>query len=221
MKRQRIDGETTRQNLLEAACRIFSVKGYWKTTHADICRQAGVSTASVNYHFGSKEALYVESWRHSFKLSIEKHPPDGGIPEDAPPETRLRGQITALTRRVMDPDSHDFDIVVKEMANPTGLLSEAINASIGPLRKKIENVVAELLGNHASEKRIRLCRMSIIAQCLGPLLKNRYGDGDSILPDHRDPKELIKDTDALADHITRFSLAGIREQITHGKNQIS
>lgn len=209
MRKQRIDGETTRRNLLEAAGRIFSVKGYWKTTNADICRQAGVNAASVNYHFGSKEVLYVESWRYSFKKSIERHPPDGGVSRNAPPEQKLRGQITAMIRRVMDPDSYDLDIVVKEMANPTGLLSEVMQASIGPLREEVEGVVREILGNAAFERQITFCRMSIIGQCLGPLLKNRYRKGGSTLEESQDVQMLMEDTDAFADHITRFSLAGI------------
>ena len=65
-KRQRKDAKETRRRLLAAAAEVFAEKGFWEATHAEICRKAKANTAAVNYHFGTKECLYVEAWRHSF-----------------------------------------------------------------------------------------------------------------------------------------------------------
>jgi len=48
VKRQRIDGQETRQALLAAAGEVFAKKGYWEATNADICQRAGVNTALIN-----------------------------------------------------------------------------------------------------------------------------------------------------------------------------
>lgn len=47
----------TKQKILDAAERLFAMDGYHATSLRSITTAAGVNLASVNYHFGSKEAL--------------------------------------------------------------------------------------------------------------------------------------------------------------------
>ena len=47
----------TRERILDVAERLFADRGYPATPLRDITSEAGVNVASVNYHFGSKEAL--------------------------------------------------------------------------------------------------------------------------------------------------------------------
>jgi len=88
--------------LLAVAAEIFAEKGFRDATIAEICRQAGTGIAAINYHFGSKEALYREAWRYLFDESLKAYPPAGDAPETAPPEERLRAQVTTLLRRMTD-----------------------------------------------------------------------------------------------------------------------
>ena len=210
MRKQRIDGQETRRNLLEAACKIFARKGFRDATIAEICRMAGANAAAANYHFGSKEGLYVESWQFAFAQSSRAYPPDGGVAPDAPAEERLRGRILAIVKRIIDPKSHDLDIVHKEMANPTGLLTHVIREAKRPLFLGLAAIVRELLGTKANEEQVHLCLMSIHAQCFGPLMHERHvkmGSGNG-LPPALD--SIPWDVEMLTEHITRFSLAGIR-----------
>lgn len=211
MRKQRSDGYETRQHLLTAASEVFGTKGFWEATVAEICKKAKANTAAANYHFGGKEALYVESWRHAFEKSLKTYPPEGGVPGDAPVEERLQGRILAIMRRIVDPESHDFDIVHKEMANPTGLLAGVIQESVEPILKGFTYIIRELLGEEATEEQVQLCQMSIKAQCFGPLLwerRRKLGPSAQHLPG---PEPIPEEVETLADHVTRFSLAGIRE----------
>lgn len=209
MRKQRSDGQETRQNLLEAAGKIFANKGFRETTIVEICKQAGANTAAVSYHFGSKEALYVESWRYAFTRSLSIYPPDGGIPPEAPAEERLRGRILAIMRRIIDPQSHDFDIFHKEIANPTGLLAKTMQESVEQIFGGLTLLVAELLDQEPHENEVQLCAMSIRAQCFGPLLLARQRRTAQYIPT-TGIEPLLDDVEQLADHVTRFSLAGIR-----------
>ncbi|MBE0558206.1 MAG: TetR/AcrR family transcriptional regulator, partial [Proteobacteria bacterium] len=119
----REDTTRTRGKLLAAAGEIFAEKGFRNATVAEICLKAGTNVAAVNYHFGSKETLYREAWRHVFAQSMAAHPPDGGVAADAPPEERLRGQVTSLLDRIVDENNREFRIMQREFSNPTGLLS--------------------------------------------------------------------------------------------------
>ena len=162
--RERKDGIETRRRILEAACDVFSNRGFRAATIEEICKLAGSNIASVNYHFGNKETLYVEAWRQAFLWSIDAHPPDGGVPSNASAEERLRGRILALIQRIVDPKSYEFDIVHKELANPTGLLTEAMRETIGPIQEDLAAIIKEMLGDKASEHDIQLCEMSISAR---------------------------------------------------------
>ncbi len=203
--------QDTRDRLLDAAGAVFAEKGYHHATVAEVCERAGANIAAVNYYFRSKENLYVEAWREAFQRSVSAHPPDGGVAADAPPEARLCGRIRALIQRVADPESIEFEIVHKELANPTGLLSEAMTDAIEPIRRGMSDVIGALLGPEAPGRAVRLCEMSILTPCIHFVLRDRLRRS---LPEGTDlpgPPPLEVDLATIVDHIYRFSLAGVRD----------
>ncbi|MUT66505.1 TetR/AcrR family transcriptional regulator [Paenibacillus sp. NEAU-GSW1] len=59
-EKERQDGKQNRQqNVLEAAARIFAVKGIEKTTMQDVAREASVGIATLFRYFPKKEKLIV------------------------------------------------------------------------------------------------------------------------------------------------------------------
>ncbi len=208
-RRQRKDAQETRQRLLAAAAEVFAEKGFWEATHAEICRKAGANTAAVNYHFTSKENLYIEAWRHAFERSVQAYPPDGGVSADAPAEERLHGKILALMRRMEDPANFEVEIVHREMAAPTGLLAEVMRRAIEPMRLDMRAIVRELLGEGVSEQAVSFCEMSLVGQCFGPIHHLRRSRQPAVHPGPGGPP-IDFDVEELADHVTRFTLAGIQ-----------
>jgi TetR/AcrR family transcriptional regulator, regulator of cefoperazone and chloramphenicol sensitivity len=204
MRKQRSDGQATRQRLLDAAAKVFATKGFRDASNADVCELADANTAAVNYHFDSKENLYVQAWRHSFEQSLAAHSPDGGVPADATPEERLRGRILAIVRRIADRGNHMFEIVHREMASPTGLLDEVMCSAIRPLHEDMATVVSELLGPHAPPQQALFCVVSIVGQCFA-LMRSRGAPCK-----HPGPHLRLTDAEAFAEHIFTFSVAGIR-----------
>jgi AcrR family transcriptional regulator len=53
--------EATRERLLDAAARLFAEKGFHAVSVRDVTRRARANLASVGYHFGSKEQLFVDA----------------------------------------------------------------------------------------------------------------------------------------------------------------
>lgn len=207
MKIHRGDATRTRGKLLTAAVDIFAERGYRDATVAEICMRAGTNVAAVNYHFGNKETLYIEAWRHAFSESVQAHPVHGGVSADAPPEERLRGQITSLLERIADENNREFWFMQREIANPTGLLEEVMREEIRPLQQRTETLVRELLGPHVPDREVRFCEIGIISQCINPMvLRNRLnakrGSGNG--------PPGIEDIKAYARHVVTFSLAGLR-----------
>lgn len=196
----------TRQRLLISASRIFAEKGYQDATIAEICEQAETNIASVNYHFGDKEKLYLQAWRYAFQQDLEAHPSDGGVDPTTSAEERLRGRIKSLIARIADPNSYFFAIIHKEMAQQTSLLPKIMEQEINPERKILKALIRELLGPKATEKQIQFCHASIIGQCFH-LLNIKH-----IQLDANTQQEILnlKDADAYAEHVVNFTLAGIQ-----------
>ncbi|PKN88802.1 MAG: DUF1956 domain-containing protein [Deltaproteobacteria bacterium HGW-Deltaproteobacteria-1] len=204
---QREDTARTRKSLLDAAGEIFAEKGYRDATIAEICGRAGTNIAAVNYHFGNKETLYVEAWRCAFNQSLKAHPPDGGVSEDAPPEDRLRAHVTATVRRMADKNNKEFWFVQREFANPTGLLGEVMRQEIYPLQKRIQGLVREILGPHVSDGDVQFCETSIISQCVNPMVAGRKTKSQAT---GKGGPPQIMDIAAYADHVVKFSQAGMQ-----------
>ncbi|MGW4244339.1 TetR family transcriptional regulator [Nocardia sp. NPDC004722] len=57
-------GEVTRQQIIDAALRLFEQNGYTKTTMRAIAGEAGVSVGNAYYYFASKEHLVQGFYQH-------------------------------------------------------------------------------------------------------------------------------------------------------------
>lgn len=196
----------THQRLLVAASRIFAERGYQDATIAEICEQAETNIASVNYHFRDKENLYLEAWRYAFQENLKAHPSDGDNNPDTSAEARLAGRIRSLIARIADPDSYFFAIVHKEMAQQTRLLQKIVEQEINPERQAMNALIRELLGAAATEKQIQFCHASIIGQCFHLLKVKNMKPSEETRCNVMD----LMDAAAFAEHVVKFSLAGIQ-----------
>lgn len=68
---------STRESILYVAEKLFAERGYEAVTSKEICEQAKVNLAAVNYYFGGKEALYQEVLADAQAQSILKDILDG------------------------------------------------------------------------------------------------------------------------------------------------
>jgi AcrR family transcriptional regulator len=57
--RERLDGELRRAQILEAATRIISQRGYCGFGIQELARQCGITNAGLLYYFGTKEGLLI------------------------------------------------------------------------------------------------------------------------------------------------------------------
>jgi AcrR family transcriptional regulator len=202
---KRKDGKERKALLLEAATKVFTEKGFRDTTIADICETSNSNTASVNYYFGSKEELYAEVWKKAFHESIELYPSNMDLSSDAPPQDHLKVFVNSFLHRMLDSGEMGTSgqILLMELTNPTDILEHIKKDAIDPFRKRLISIIRELLGEQTDEQNVEFCVMSVIHQCMG--FGFRRGKLPPLLRDL--PRNRL--IDALTDHITSFSLAGI------------
>jgi AcrR family transcriptional regulator len=199
---------TTKQRLLKAACGIFAEKGFRDATVAEICEAAGANIAAVNYHFGDKETLYDEVWRHAFEITSATYPIDGSLPGNPILEDYLFSYTNALIHRIFNEDEAGLfpKLLHQEMSSPTLALDRIAHEVLFPQSQFLGKVVHAELEPKVPEEQIRMCMHSIIGQCAffnfsRPLRERVIG------------KKILSETEIeqIARHIARFSLGGLKE----------
>lgn len=71
-----VSPEETRERLLDAAARVFELKGYEGATVAQIAREAGVSSGAIYAHYASKAELLADALRaHAERATASVLPP--------------------------------------------------------------------------------------------------------------------------------------------------
>jgi TetR/AcrR family transcriptional regulator, regulator of cefoperazone and chloramphenicol sensitivity len=194
----------TRQRLLDAAGEVFAEHGFRNATIQEICRRADANIAAVNYHFSDKQQLYYAVIRYAESCVHElpaEHPP-GSSAED-----RLRTYVEWFLHHLFDEGQPAWHgkLVAREMIEPTPALDEIVQAHIRESQLRLDAIIRDLLGPNASEDQVRRTTFSVVGQCLfyrhcEPVVTRLY-------PGHAIGGPEVP---ALADHVVRFSLAGIR-----------
>jgi len=64
---RRYDPDATREDILNAAERVFAEKGLSRTSTQEVARAAGVSQSQIHYHFGTKDALWQATHERVFR----------------------------------------------------------------------------------------------------------------------------------------------------------
>ena len=201
---RRENGKDTRMRLLSAASEVFAEKGFRNAKVAEICQRAGANVAAVNYYFGDKAHLYAETWRNAFN---EYALPESTGPLHASAEDQLRNYIFSLIQNFMTKGFQGYftRLYLMELANPTGLIQDSWHDMIEPRRQKLIGIIRKILGVEKTDETVLFCELSIVNQCRALLTINRC-DLEYLLNQPLS-KNLIR---RLANHITCFSLAGIK-----------
>lgn len=193
--------------ILEAAGKIFAIKGFKSASVRKICTSADVNTAAINYYFGSKEALYIEVVKHWKDVAFKKYPFDFAQDESNPPEERLRYFIRCvLLHTLYEVESPWFGTFMsRESIEPTKAILELTEDSIGPSLDILFSIVRKLLGEDTAEDFIHFYSASILGQC------TFYQYSPHIITKHFEiPSKTLDEIEVIADKITGFSLNAIQ-----------
>lgn len=143
----RPDGQATRQHLLATACQVFAERGYADTTSKEICERAGTPLASVNYHFGSRDALYAA-------VLVEAHHRVASL-DDIARVTRGAGtppqRLQALLGFMLDLATRDsapwaFRVLLREVMAPSAAVPVLVDQALRPKAALLLGLMGEVLG---------------------------------------------------------------------------
>jgi AcrR family transcriptional regulator len=199
--------ESTRQRILEAAGPLFAEKGFDASSVRDITDAAGTNVAAVNFHFRSKEHLYIETVRHAAE-SCSTRSPMPTWTADMPAEQRLRDFIAAFLGRFLRKDVPQWHrlLIFREIGQPRpGACESFVEEFVRPTQHLLIGILRDLLPTRVTPGDMHLIAHSIIGQCL------HYHFARHVMILLIGKKEFDSfEAARLTEHIWRFSLAALR-----------
>lgn len=193
----------TRQRLLLAAEEVFAAKGYDAASVREICKRAQANVAAINYHFGDKETLYVESVKYAHACSMaqshlfEHH-------AETNPKDQLVEFIRSMVRAMHGPiRPSSLQLLMRELSHPSPASTAVVKEYIQPMAHGLGSIIQTLLPDVDKSKRMMIC-FSIVGQALY-YRQNRVVS--QLLFGHEAVDAL--DVNKVTEHILQFTLAAL------------
>ena len=132
--------DLTRQRLIRAALELFTTRGYYDTTTAQIAKKAGIAEGTIYRHFASKQQLLNELYRAAQRWAARvvqeaARNPQGGT---------ARAQLTAVANGLVEGAANEAAIVKLGLLEPlAALLDDESHRTEREFRSALERIVAE------------------------------------------------------------------------------
>ena len=190
--------EKRRDQIVDAALRCFSVKGFQRTSMADIIAESGLSAGAIYGHFAGKQQLALAVAQRILGNRMlefgDRLHADGELP---PPSAMLRLMMSGLTGEI-----HDIGVLVQLWGE--GVTDPEMSHMIGPIFGEVSGVMGPYLQRWAAERRglapdaADAWARDIIPVFLG--LGQGYIIQSALLPDF-DPDRYFRGVAALLDAV--------------------
>ncbi len=198
------EATTTKSRLLEAAGQEFAQKGYDAASIRKICDRVGANCAAVNYHFGSKEQLYLEALLEAHRCGTQVIPEEFLL-QGTPAEQLARfihhflKNVVALAQK----NTWHHTLMLREMIQPTVALETLVREAIRPKFERLLGILRRACPD-VDDRRLHALAFSVIGQCLhyrtaGEVNRRLIGE---------DAYESL-DLEFLSHHISGFCLAAL------------
>lgn len=171
----------TKAAVFVAAERLFAMNGFQSVSVRDITAEAGVNLASVNYHFGSKDALLFEIFRkrtselnrERVRMLHEAHNRHAG----KPPVREILEALFAPPLRWSDPANDrriSFQFIIRARSEGTAEMRDALQKDVSHLERFATALIAACpdLPRETVYWRLHFC--------LGMLHNNRFLEFDRL-----------------------------------------
>ncbi|MBU4276083.1 MAG: TetR/AcrR family transcriptional regulator [Proteobacteria bacterium] len=200
--------DPTQERLLDEAERLFANKGYDAVSLREITAAAGTHLAAVNYHFGSKENLYLEVFRTRYMerarkiqqplVELEKQ-------EHFTPEEVVRTLAKAFLSGPLTDEERQrhSQLVAREMGQQSKAFQVLSKEAMVPFMELAIRMWQRCLPQEVEPERLKLIVLSIFSQVLyfsfaRPVV--------SLATGRKYDEEFV---DQIVEHITQFTLCGL------------
>ena len=165
-RKQRSDGVEARAQLLHVALRLFSEKGFSKTSTREIAQAAGANIAAIRYYFGDKAGLY----RAVFTEPMGRASDDIALYNQ--PQLNLQQSLEGFFKSFLAPLKQGELVQLctrlhfREMLEPTGLWAEEVDNGIKPAHAALVAVLCRHLALAKADDAVHRLAFSITGLAL-------------------------------------------------------
>ena len=205
----------SREALLEAASSLFAEKGYQAVSTRELAEAAGVNLGAIQYHFGSKERLFVETVQLLMRGSgcarshFALNPPPRTVDEAA---AALCTFISSFLEYLLRPEGPQAcRLMIREIITDRNQDSEMyralVSSVVSEFSKPLEEmliITLQVLTQEKDRQRLQLLTQSVLGQC-------------TVYATHRPFIETLMQTDlsdlkkieSVSRHTCSFTLRGL------------
>jgi AcrR family transcriptional regulator len=201
-------GARVRNRLLDSAEKLFAERGYFGASVRDITEHAGVRLAAINYHFGTKEALFRGVvLRRAPMLNQERLDLLDAVPKRGASAPRTATIVAAFVRPTLARARENagwrrYLALVAQVASSRLWVLALVADQFNPVAMAFIRALGATYPR-ASEQRLQHAYQLLLASTLYASSDNRRLDSLTR------GRCRSKDFDALADSVVTFTTAGI------------
>ena len=187
-----------RNQILDAAAKVFATKGFHPTTIRDIAREAGIADGTIYNYFENKPALLLGVFDRMTEIARQ----DAAISLSAPVDLRdfVRAYIHQPLMALKTDNFELFRVIISEIMVNAELRQSYYSTILEPGMRLAEGVFQRWVEQHIIKAvDVRLLMRMISSIMLGLILENIMGD-----------PVLQTQWDDLPDFVTDILLDGIR-----------
>ncbi len=200
------DSASTRAKLIQAAGLLFAARGMNGVTVRDIVSEAGTSLSALNYHFGSKDALYRE-----VLLAACASDAISESEREQLLTLKPRSALTVFVREALKAYLEREDarwesaVIDRECRDPSPVFAEILREHMAPEIDLIAEIIGNAVGKKKESHEARFAALGLIG--LLSILGQYTHLVDGVAPGLRE-KCLSKDW--AVDRIVSMTLEGAR-----------
>lgn len=175
------DGIETRQRIIDCAGRLIAKNGFAKTTSKSICAAAKVNMAAVNYHFGSREGLYIAIMQqvHTYMLNFLQV--NDLYTSSLSPKEKIESFLDMYINNVLFGDNWYLEVWIREEMSASPFLEELLKEQAKPKIDLLVKIFAEYLSLPPDDPRL----YSYVASAISPFMMmfiGRHSHAHKLLP---------------------------------------
>ena len=209
-KKVRANLGDARERLMEVAEKMFAERGFDATSVRDLTAAAECNLAAVNYHFGSKEALYREMFVRRLRQFRESRLASISSVMESKEQATLERLLYSFSRAFLKPfeDVQESEIfmklysreVLEQRLNPRLFVEELAEPTLSNMAEALCTICPDVEKSKAMP-----CIVSLISQLIHMQQVKRMlsGQVDELA-------KVVTETETMLAHIVRFTAAGIR-----------
>jgi len=208
--------------ILQVAEQLFAEKGFDNTSIRDITTAAHCNLAAVNYHFGSKEKLYLLIFQQHMDVMRDRRlDPINQLFQDNPNNVTIEQLLETFCHAFIDPFITDLEgktriqLMINELRNPHLPGDMFVTEVIAPVKKALSDAILKIYPD-LNPLTITLCIQSVVNLLMGQIMpiihKNPMTEHIKkiVLPD--------LDLSKNIQHIVQFAAAGIKSYVKENQN---